>query len=41
MLGQELLGTHSKRLLKIKGFSEIKVEKLREAAKKLQVGDEC
>ncbi|KAH8808075.1 meiotic recombination protein dmc1 [Xylogone sp. PMI_703] len=33
---QELLGTHSKRLLKIKGFSEIKVEKLKEAGKKLQ-----
>ncbi|RFU23604.1 hypothetical protein B7463_g12733, partial [Scytalidium lignicola] len=33
---QELLGTHSKRLLKIKGFSEMKVEKLKEAGKKLQ-----
>jgi len=34
---QSLIGCTSKRLLKIKGFSEIKVEKIKEAAKKMLV----
>jgi hypothetical protein len=33
-----LLAATTKKLLKIKGFSEIKVEKIKEAAKKLDVG---
>lgn len=37
MLLQTLIYTTTKRLLKIKGFSEIKVEKIKEAAKKLNV----
>lgn len=32
-----LCTTHSKRLLKIKGFSDVKVEKIKETAKKLNV----
>ncbi|KUJ18047.1 uncharacterized protein LY89DRAFT_36047 [Mollisia scopiformis] len=33
-----LVSTPSKRLLKIKGFSDTKVEKIKEAGKKLAVG---
>jgi hypothetical protein len=35
---QTLLACTTKRLLKIKGFSDVKVEKIKEAAKKLSVG---
>jgi meiotic recombination protein DMC1 len=34
---QTLIGSTTKRLLRIKGFSEIKVEKIKDAAKKLAV----
>ena len=34
---QTLIGTTTKRLLKIKGFSEIKVEKIKDASRKLSV----
>lgn len=34
---QTLIGCTSKRLLRIKGFSEVKVEKIKDAAKKLSV----
>lgn len=37
MLIQSLINVTSRRLLKIKGFSEVKVEKVKEAAKKLLV----
>jgi meiotic recombination protein DMC1 len=33
---QSLIATTSKKLLKIKGFSDSKVEKIKEAAKKMQ-----
>jgi hypothetical protein len=34
---QTLISTTTRRLLKIKGFSDIKVEKIKDAAKKLSV----
>jgi meiotic recombination protein DMC1 len=37
ILVQTLIGCTSRRLLKIKGFSDTKVEKIKEAAKKLSV----
>jgi hypothetical protein len=36
-ISQTLVGTLSKKLLRIKGFSEVKVEKIKDAAKKLAV----
>ena len=36
-VSKTLIGTLSKKLLKIKGFSEVKVEKIKDAAKKLAV----
>jgi hypothetical protein len=41
LIFQTLVGCTTRRLLKIKGFSEIKVEKLKDAAKKLAVGCHC